>query len=139
MPSVPMAPPPVRRGPSFPSPSELLKRFLPDRGDDRSLIELARLGAAIDWDADPGKLQAGDLSGLDCETKKAIRRASTLPEVSALAKKLGIQPVHLIIGLLARAAASRSRTANRLARALLGAAPEAVLSDLARRLGLAGA
>jgi hypothetical protein len=45
--------------------------------------------------------------------------------------------VHLIVGLLARAAAARSRTAHRLARALLGGAPEAAVSDLARRLGLA--
>ena len=132
-----MAPRPALRGSSFPSPAGLLKRFLPNRDGDRSLAELARLGAGIDWDADPGKLQAGDLSGLDRETKKAIRRASTLPEVSALAKKIGIQPVLLIVGLLARAAASRSRTAQRLAHALLGSAPEAALSDLARRLGLA--
>lgn len=136
-PGAPMAPRPAPRGPSFPNPAELLKRFLPNRDGDRSLAELARLGAGIDWDADPGKLQAGDLSGLDRETKKAIRRASTLPEVGALAKQIGIQPVHLILGLLARAAASRSRTALRLARALLGGAPEAALSDLARRLGLA--
>lgn len=133
----PMAPRSAPRGPSFPNPADLLKRFLPNRDGDRSLAELARLGAGIDWDTDPGKLQAGDLSGLDRETKKAIRRASTLPEVSALAKRIGIQPVHLIVGLLARAAAARSRTAQRLARALLGGAPEAALSDLARRLGLA--
>jgi hypothetical protein len=136
-PGAPMAPSPLRRGPSFPGPAELLKRFLPNRDGDRSLAELARLGADIDWDSDPGNLQAGDLSGLDRETKKAIRRASTLPEVSTFAKKIGIQPVHLIVGLLARAAASRSRTAARLARALLGSAQEAALSDLARRLGLA--
>lgn len=132
------APRPAPRKPSFPSPAGLLERFLPDRGSDRALAALARLGAAIDWDVDPGKLQAGDLSGLDRETKKAIRRASTLPEVSALAKRIGLQPVHLIVGLLARAAASRSRTAQRLARALLGGAPEAAVSDLARRLGLGG-
>ncbi|MGE4078818.1 MAG: VIT domain-containing protein [Reyranella sp.] len=138
-PGAPMAPSPLRRGPSFPGPAELLERFLPSRDGDRALAELARLGADIDWDADPGKLQAGDLSGLDRETRKAIRRASTLPEVSALAKKIGFQPVHLIVGLLARAAASRSRTAARLARALLGGAPDTALSDLARRLGLAGA
>ena len=137
-PGAPMAPSPLRRGPSFPNPAALLKRFLPNRDGDRSLAELARLGAAIDWDADPGKLQAGDLSGLDRETRKAIRRAATLPEVSTLAKEIGIQPVHLIVGLLARAAASRSRTAARLARALLGGAPEATVSTLARRLGLDG-
>jgi hypothetical protein len=136
-PGAPMAPSPLRRGPSLPGPSELLKRFLPNRDGERSLAELARLGADIDWDSDPGKLQAGDLSGLDRETKKAIRRASTLPEVSTLARKIGIQPVHLIVALLARAAGVRSRTAARLARALLGGAPEAALSELARRLGLA--
>jgi len=136
-PGAPMTSRPAPRRPSFPSPAELLARFLPDRDGDRSLAELARLGSAIDWDVDPGKLQAGDLSRLDRETKKAIRRASTLPEVSALAKRIGLQPVHLIVGLLARA--SRSRTAQRLARALLGGAPEPAVSDLARRLGLDGA
>lgn len=136
-PGAPMAPSPLRRSPSLPNPAELLKRFLPNRDGDRSLAELARLGENIDWDVDPGKLQAGDLSGLDRETKKAIRRASTLPEVSALAKRIGIQPVQLIVGLLARAAASRSRTAQRLERALLGGGAEAALSELARRLGLA--
>lgn len=136
MPGAPMAPRSMPRGPALPSPRELLKRLLPSRDGDRSLAELARLGADIDWDVDPGRLQAGDLSGLDREIKKAIRRASTLPEVSALAKQLGIRPVHLIVGLLARAAAARSRTAARLARALLAGTPDATISDLARRLGL---
>ncbi|MFO1086395.1 MAG: VIT domain-containing protein [Reyranellaceae bacterium] len=136
MPGAPMTPRAVRRGPPLPSPGELLKRLLPSRDGDRLLAELARLGAGIDWDADPGKLQAGDLSGLDRETKKAIRRTSTLPEVSALAKKFGMQPVHLIVGLLARVAAGRNRTAARLARALLAGAPDTAIADLARRLGL---
>lgn len=90
---------------------------------------------SIDWDANPAALQAGNLSGLDAEVAETIRLAAARPEVVAFASQFGIDPVKLVLALLARSQATASRSARRLARALLAGVPEGRLETLARRLG----
>lgn len=90
---------------------------------------------SIDWDANPAALQAGNLSGLDAEVAETIRLAAARPEVVAFASQFGIDPVKLVLALLARSQATASRSARRLARALLAGVPEGQLETLARRLG----
>jgi hypothetical protein len=99
---------------------------------DASPITPRRL---IDWDADPAALQAGDLSVLDVEVAKTIRLAAARPEVVAFASRFGIDPVKLVLALLARSQAAANRSARRLARAMLAGVPEGQLETLARRLG----
>lgn len=93
---------------------------------------------SIDWDADPAALQAGNLSVLDAEVAQAIRLAAARPEVMAFASRFGIDPVRLVLALLARSQAAASRSARRLARAMLAGVPEGQLETLARRLGFSG-
>ena len=90
---------------------------------------------SIDWDADPAALQAGNLSVLDVEVAETIRLAAARPEVVAFASRFGIDPVKLVLALLARSQAAANRSARRLARAMLAGVPEGQLETLARRLG----
>lgn len=90
---------------------------------------------SIDWDADPAALQAGNLSVLDAEVAKTIRLAAARPEVMDFASRFGIDPVKLVLALLARSQAAANRSARRLARAMLAGLPEGQLEALARRLG----
>lgn len=90
---------------------------------------------SIDWDADPAALQAGNLSVLDAEVAQAIRLAAARPEVVAFASRFGIDPVRLVLALLARSQAAANRSARRLARAMLAGVPDGQLETLARRLG----
>jgi predicted DCC family thiol-disulfide oxidoreductase YuxK len=74
----------------------------------------------IDWDADPEALRHGDMTGLPFGVEAAITRAAGLPEIVALARKLKVDPALVVIGLLARASRGYSRSAGRLANALIG-------------------
>ena len=51
------------------------------------------------------------------------------------ASRFGIDPVKLVLALLARSQAAANRSARRLARAMLAGLPEGQLEALARRLG----
>ena len=82
--------------------------------------DLASLIWRVDWDLAPAKLQSGDLSVLDEELAKGIRRAAGEPSVVALAQQLGISPVVLVIALMALAQSQASRTAARIAKSVLG-------------------
>jgi hypothetical protein len=86
----------------------------------RSRTKPSHPGFSIDWDAAPKQLQAGDLSSLDADMAKLIRDAAALDEVCALADSLGLDPVVLVIGLLARMQATSNRSAARIARAIFG-------------------
>ena len=99
--------------------------------------DLSGLGARIDWDAAPQRLQAGDLSALDREVARAIQTAAALTEVVVLARQLALDPVALVIGLIARSESSRSRSAARLAKAIFGDIALARLDDIAQMLCLA--
>jgi hypothetical protein len=87
------------------------------------IASLAALAARIDWDASPPRLQAGDLAGLDGPVADAIRRIAAEPFVVREARNAGCDPVVLVIALLAKTVARRSRTADRIARTLIGERP----------------
>ena len=98
--------------------------------------DLSRLGGQIDWDLAPERLRNGDLSELEEAIARPIRDAAACDEVDALARHLGISPVALVIGLIARAQAASNRTAARLAKAILSNAGDEELAVVARMLGL---
>ena len=76
-----------------------------------------RSAPRIDWARAPQELVAGDLSGLDPETASAIRDAAKTEAVRKLAAELGLDPVVLVIALLARTETNYS--ARRIARTIL--------------------
>jgi hypothetical protein len=86
----------------------------------RSPADAARLSAAINWDQAPHRLQAGDLAELDPTVARAIRDLAARAEIIELARKLALDPLVLVIGLLARMQADRNRSAARIARAIFG-------------------
>jgi Vault protein inter-alpha-trypsin domain len=98
--------------------------------------DLSRIARLIDWDRAPQELQAGDLSGIAAPAAHAIREAAAKTEVAALAGTLGLDPVVLVIGLLAHAVRAH-RTAARIARAIFGGEPPAAAVTLARTLHIA--
>jgi hypothetical protein len=102
-------------------------------------VDLSGLGAKIDWDAAPHRLQAGDLSTLDRDVARAIQYAAALPDVVALAQRLALHPVALVIGLIARSESWRSRSAARLIKAIFGDIAREGLDHIAQMLGLKGA
>ena len=65
-------------------------------------VDLSSLGAEIDWDLAPHLLQAGEFSTLDRDVARAIQTAAALTEVVAHARQLALDPVALVIGLIAR-------------------------------------
>lgn len=101
-------------------------------------IDLSRVAARIDWDVAPNRLRAGDLSSLDREVARMIEQAAALPEVIALANRLGVTPAQLVLALLARTCAGANRSATRLARAILGARISPEIEALYAQLGLTG-
>jgi hypothetical protein len=94
------------------------------------------LGSTIDWDISPNLLLAGDLSALDRQEASLIERAAALPEAIALAKQMNIDPVVLIVALIARSQSLRNRSAARIAKAILGARTTEELRSIAGKLGL---
>jgi hypothetical protein len=86
----------------------------------------------IDWDDDPDALRRGDLASLPPEVIAAIERAAQLPAIVALAGALQLAAVVVVIALMAKAAGTASRSAQRIARSLLAAAdPSAVAAAMA--------
>jgi hypothetical protein len=102
----------------------------------RRPVDLRRMADRIDWDADPEALRQGDLVGLLPDVAALIQWAAQLPAIVALAGKLGISPVALIVGLLARQARGHSRSSSRLARAVLGRASDAEIAAACGTIGL---
>ncbi|SUS05624.1 hypothetical protein DF3PB_20092 [uncultured Defluviicoccus sp.] len=102
------------------------------------LIDLSQVLARIDWNLAPERLRRGDLSSLDREVARMIEQAAALPEVIALANRLGVTPVTLVLAFLARAHAGSNRSAARLARAILGARISPEIEILYAQLGLTG-
>lgn len=90
----------------------------------------------IDWDISPNNLIAGDLSKIEQTAAPWIEHVAARPDVVALAGELNVEPVILIVGLVARAHASKSRSAARVAKAILGAQQSARVDALAFSLGL---
>jgi hypothetical protein len=98
------------------------------RGSDRARATppsagVEALAARINWDAAPQRLQAGDLGGLDQWLANIIRRIAAEPFVIERARAAGCEPVRFVIAVLASSAATRNRTAERVARAIIGERP----------------
>jgi hypothetical protein len=104
-----------------------------------SHADLSSLANKIDWNAAPQRLQAGDLSALDREVAHAICSAAAITEVVVFARQLGLDPVALVVGLVARSESLISRSAARLAKAIFGDIAREGLDDIAQMLGLKGA
>jgi hypothetical protein len=123
------------------SPSIVLERssaFVPPIALEPTHADLSILARRLDWDAAPQLLIAGDLSALDREVALAIHSAAMIPEVVAFAQRAGLDPVALVIGLLARSEAPVSRSAARLAKAIFGDIAREGLDRIAQMLGLKG-
>ncbi|HUD87757.1 MAG TPA: VIT domain-containing protein [Xanthobacteraceae bacterium] len=100
--------------------------------------EVAALSVRIDWNLAPQRLQEGDLSSVTSDLAQLIGGLAREPGIVAAAKRFGCAPVVLVIALLARAAADRSRAAERIARTILRGRPaddiEALLAQRLREL-----
>ncbi len=88
--------------------------------DEDDLLDLPAVANQIDWDAAPNDLIAGDLGRLAPRLVDWILAASRRPDVMALAVRLKLDPLLLVLALLARSAAAAHRSAGRIAAALLG-------------------
>jgi hypothetical protein len=102
----------------------------------RPSVSLHRLIGRIDWDADPDALRHGDLTGLPPDVMAAIAYAVQLPEIVALARTLAVDAAIVFIGLMARAARGHSRSAGRLADALLKQMSAKDIEAVAATVGL---
>ena len=103
--SDPFAPsPPPRPAPMDPQPTD----------------DLAAVGAMIDWSMAPTKLIAGDIALLPDHVQQVLHAAASLPEIQAEARAHNLAPIVLVIGLLARYCGEQNRTAQRLAKRILG-------------------
>jgi hypothetical protein len=98
--------------------------------------DLSGLGERIAWDVEPRRLQVGDLSMLDPALAQAIRDAAGIAEVVTLARHLGLDPVVLVVGLIARAEAPKLRTAARIAKAIFGDSVSQEIDAASRVLGI---
>ena len=96
-----------------------------------------RLARQINWNACPDQLRSGDLSLLPKGIAKDIRRLARLSEIIEMAGRLGLTPLALVIGLLARSVADHNRCAKRLARQIFDKMDESQLKRLERRLASA--
>ncbi len=92
--------------------------------------------AHIDWDEDPDALCRGDLASLPQGVVAAIERAARLPAVVALATSLGRTAVVVVIALMAKAAGTTSRSAQRIARTLLAGADQGAVAAAMAAAGL---
>lgn len=82
-----------------------------------NLLALAR---TIDWSGSPSRLVAGDLSDLDPVTAGKLWELAGNPRITEEANRLSMDPILVVIGLLARALAPNDRTAARVERSLFG-------------------
>ena len=99
-------------------------------------IDLSGIGFEIDWDSAPKSLLGGDLRGLDPAVVRMIERAAKLPEVIAVAKKLKLSPVALVVGLIAIEMSASNRSAARIVRAIISPRQSPEIENVASRLGL---
>jgi hypothetical protein len=113
--------------------------FDSDRNLDYALERLARRTGRIDvrvvaqhvaWDRNANALSKGDLSSQPAAVKIAIIEIAALEVVTLLAKALGKSPLVIAIALVAKMA--DSRTAARIARAVLHGADATLLKTAER-------
>jgi hypothetical protein len=118
------------------APSKSRRPIVPMIAPETSHADLSIVATRIDWDAVPQRLQAGDLSALNREVALAIRSAAVIPDVIALARELSLDPVVLVVGLVARSQSLKIRSAARLAKAIFGDIGCEGLDHVAQMLGL---
>ncbi|MCL2713539.1 MAG: hypothetical protein FWD68_02815 [Alphaproteobacteria bacterium] len=83
-------------------------------------IDADALAGSIRWDHAPESLTRGELADLTPAQTTAVLALAARPQVRDLARQLGLTPLLLVIGLLARMVANNNRSAARIARAILG-------------------
>lgn len=112
-----------------------------ERADDFLRAELPShfsfLASMIDWDAAPNRLQVGDLSVLDTGVAGEIHMLALSTSLQDLARLLQIEPVVLIIGLVANIQSTKNRSAARIAKAIIGHISAEDLMRLLNERGLA--
>jgi hypothetical protein len=119
------------------APPALSARALPKQLFARTRANSLRgIGLKIDWDKAPNQLIAGDLTGLDPSDASLLKHAAALLEVVALAEQLKIEPIVLIVALLARSQSPSNRSAARIAKAILGNGTNEEMRRIAQSLGL---
>jgi hypothetical protein len=74
--------------------------------------------ANFDWDAAPNLVVEGDLSAVEPRVARMILRQATRDAAIVIALRLGLDPILLIIGRFAIAAAEGSRAAARIGRTI---------------------
>jgi hypothetical protein len=108
----------------------------PPRAAPVLLDDLRSIACLIDWDHDPDALRRGDLSPLPGAAARAVRSAARIPRIVEVAAAQGIDPVVVVIALLARAAIEWSRSAKRLSETILRSAQSSPIAALAAEIGL---
>ena len=98
---------------------------------------LVEAGGQVDWEASPSSLLAGDLSTLPQRLSKDMLRLAGEGDIRKAGDRLGLDPLLLIIGIVARGNALRSRSAARLADAIIGRVDPALLQEALDALGVA--
>jgi hypothetical protein len=88
----------------------------------------------IDWDAAPNELAEGNLSSLEPDVRDEVQRLAQSGKVLVISRMLRTDPIRIVIATMALAAASRSRSAERIARNILGPSARLEFDDIASAL-----
>jgi hypothetical protein len=99
-------------------------------------LDLSAIAASIKWSKLGDVAASGDLGRLSGTKRDKIVAAAELPQVRKVAAELGLAPVRLVLGLMARFMTARDRHAARIARALLRGIKPSVLAQVAELLAL---
>ncbi|HEV8025841.1 MAG TPA: VIT domain-containing protein [Stellaceae bacterium] len=102
-------------------------------GDIRTLSKAAR---QIEWERDPEALRRGDLNALPAGVARVVASARWRPAIVALAEAIHGEVTAIVIALMALSVSSSSRSAERIARAVLAGADDNMLSRAMAVLGL---
>jgi len=96
--------------------AELAENLLPAE----LLVHFSLLAEMIDWDVAPNRLQVGDLSVLDFGVAVEILIYAHATKFMQIAQQLQIEPIVLLIGIIAEVHSPRNRSAARIAKAIIG-------------------
>ncbi len=91
---------------------------------------------AINWRDRPERLIQDNISHLQSQVANALHQAAERDDIKSLASSLKVEPVVLVIGLLAKSLAKDNKHANRVARRIFELAEDSRLETLRRDLGL---
>lgn len=94
------------------------------------------LGARVDWDRDPGRLQTGETSSLEPDVGELLRYCAEAQEIVEYAKAVGVAALVLVVVLLARSQSETNRSAKRIANSILRDQPPDELDRLTDMLNV---